>query len=194
MVIGKRSIKFQIRRYSWICGFLLISTFLIKNRGLNFYYQILIKYAIYIKPRRDFGIAPKPTTPMARNIENLRFFWDGCWKRKHSSINSIVVVDLRSLLISASATKIWGSIFYYLIGLISVIYIRPRVDLGVPPYINGSDAQKHGKSKIFSKMAVGKISIPRQIQLFSWICGSRPISAFSNRELGLIFCYQILII
>ena len=152
MVIGKRSIKFQIRRYSWICGFLLISTFLIKNRGLNFYYQILIKYAIYIKPRRDFGIAPKPTTPMARNIENL---------------NSIVIVDLRSLLISASAKKIWGSIFYYLIGLISVIYIRPRVDLGVSPYINGSDAQKHGKSKIFSKMAVGKISIPRQIQLFS---------------------------
>ena len=52
-------------------------------------------------------------------------------------------VDIRGCPpISVSPTEIWGSIIYYQLLLIKcAIYIRPRVDPGIP---DDSDGQKYG--------------------------------------------------
>ena len=71
--------------------------------------------------------------------------------------NSTIFVDLR-VSIATSPIKNWDLIFYCQILLIkSIIYMRSRVDLGVP-------ITRNTENPIFSKMITRKMSIHRQIQ------------------------------
>ena len=51
----------------------------------------------------------------------------------------------------------------------------PRVDLGVPPF-QWLQWQETRKIQGFQGWLLEKLSIHRRIRLFSWICGSPPIS------------------
>ena len=92
---------------------------------------------------------------MARNMENLRFFKDGCWKNEHSTANSMI---FRFPPISASPSENWGSIFCYHLHDAAAGFRGSR-----------SDGQKHGKSKVFQGWLLDT-SIPSS-------CGSPSISA-----------------
>ena len=96
MAAGRMSINLQIRRFSWVCGFPPISASPTENWGLNFCCSILLKQcAVYSRLRVDLEVPPISTAPMARNTENPKFLRHGCWKRKHSPANSMILVDLQ---------------------------------------------------------------------------------------------------
>ena len=94
-------------------------------------------------------------SPMARNTVNPRFFKDGCWNKEHSPANLMIFVDIRVSTNFGVSNKInlfenLGQNFIY------KIYHLYQATIGSrsrdSPHFNGSDGQKYGKSKNFSKI------------------------------------------
>ena len=108
----KRKSKFRDFR-----AFAVSTSFSISNRklGLDFlYYQILlIKWAIYVRSRGDLeGYlegSPISISPMARTIENAKFFQGLCWKNENSP--GLDFLYFQTLLIKWGK-KIFGNYFY----------------------------------------------------------------------------------
>ena len=118
----KRSIHWQIARFSRFCGG--FQQFRHLQRKMGAWFSVM--------PRMDFGVLSISMAQMAGNTENPRFSWKIAGKlRIHARFSRFCWLPA----ISTSPTENWCLVFCYQILLIKcAIYIRQRVDLGVPPF------------------------------------------------------------
>ena len=177
----KRSIHWQIARFSRFCGG--FQQFRHLQRKMGAWFSVM--------PRMDFGVLSISMAQMAGNTENPRFSWKIAGKlRIHARFSRFCWLPA----ISTSPTENWCLVFCYQILLIKcAIYIRQRVDLGVPPFqrLRWQETRKiHG----FLEKIAERRSIHRQIARFSRFCWFPAISTSPTENWCLVCCYQILLI